>query len=307
VKKAILYALAASFLWSIVSPFIKIGLSYDFEPLNFAGIRFTLVGIILLIYSGGKFDWSQIYRHRKLYLILILLNIFLGYATFYLGMNLVRADIASIVIGINPLINVFMAHFIAKNDKLDGYKILSMIVAMIGLLLIIGMGNEGKPLEWKAIGGIGLILTSIILQAYSTIRLSEEEGEIPPIFMNGVQMFFGGSMLYLSGLLFEGYCPFFDKPALFYLSLGVLVFVSTFAFSFWFIALRENNAKVSDLNMTKLISPIVGSILSWILLANESPNAPTVSGMLIVILALLIYFKGKQIMSSISIKKNSQK
>ena len=306
-KKAILFALAASFLWSIVSPFIKIGLSYDFEPLNFAGLRFTSVGIILLLYSARKFDWRQIFEHRKLYLILIIFNIFLGYATFYFGMDLVRADIASIVIGINPLINVLMAHFIAKNDKLDAFKILSMIVALVGLLLIIGMGNEGKPLEWKAIGGVALILTSIVLQAYSTIRLSEEQGNIPPIFMNGVQMFFGGGLLYLSGLLFEGYCPIFDKPALFYISLGVLVFVSTFAFSFWFIALRISNAKVSDLNMTKLISPIVGSILSWMILADESPNVPTVSGMLIVIFALLVYFKGKEIYASINGKSISDK
>ena len=45
-KKGLLYAIFASVLWAIVNPFIKQGLSYDFTPMNFAGLRFTIVGII---------------------------------------------------------------------------------------------------------------------------------------------------------------------------------------------------------------------------------------------------------------------
>ena len=41
-KKGILYAVLASVLWAIVNPFIKQGLSYDFSPMNFAGLRFTV-------------------------------------------------------------------------------------------------------------------------------------------------------------------------------------------------------------------------------------------------------------------------
>ena len=40
-KKGLFYAILASVLWAIVNPFIKQGLSYDFSPMNFAGIRFT--------------------------------------------------------------------------------------------------------------------------------------------------------------------------------------------------------------------------------------------------------------------------
>ena len=52
-KKGILYAVLASVLWAIVNPFIKQGLSYDFSPMNFAGLRFTVVGIILFAYTCG--------------------------------------------------------------------------------------------------------------------------------------------------------------------------------------------------------------------------------------------------------------
>ena len=54
-KKGILYAILASVLWALVNPFIKQGLSYDFTPMNFAGLRFTTVGVILFAYTwhGG--------------------------------------------------------------------------------------------------------------------------------------------------------------------------------------------------------------------------------------------------------------
>ena len=61
-KKGLLYAIMASVLWAIVNPFIKQGLSYDFTPMNFAGLRFTIVGIILFIYSWHKSMWKEIFE-----------------------------------------------------------------------------------------------------------------------------------------------------------------------------------------------------------------------------------------------------
>ena len=59
-KKGLFYAILASVLWAIVNPFIKQGLSYDFTPMNFAGLRFTTVGIILFAYTWHKGMWQEI-------------------------------------------------------------------------------------------------------------------------------------------------------------------------------------------------------------------------------------------------------
>ena len=75
-KKGLFYAILASVLWAIVNPFIKQGLSYDFSPMNFAGIRFTTVGIILFAYTWHKGMWKEIRQHSKLFLNLILINMF---------------------------------------------------------------------------------------------------------------------------------------------------------------------------------------------------------------------------------------
>lgn len=294
-KKGILFALFASVLWAIVNPFIKQGLGYGFTPMNFAGIRFIVVGVILLAYTAHRGMWAEIVRHRRLFGNLVLINMFLGYTAFYFGVDLVSGAISSIVMGLTPLINVLLAHLLASNDRLNRYKIVSLLVSLAGLLLIVGMGGDGRPLDWQGIGGIVLLLACIVFQGYSAISVSEERGKVDPVFLNAVQMFFGGLMIYGVGVAAEGFQPFWAKPAGFYLSLGVLVFISVFAFSFWFIALRSAGTKVSDLNMCRLINPVLGAVLSWIMLPGEYPRFSTVAGMAIIVGSLVIYFKGEQL------------
>ena len=157
-KKGLLYAILASVLWAIVNPFIKQGLSYDFTPMNFAGLRFTSVGVLLFAYTWHKGMWQEIKQHRKLFLNLIFINMFMGYTAFYFGVDFVSGAISSIIMGMTPLINVLLAHLLASNDKLNGYKIVSLIISLAGLLLIVGMGSDGEPLDWKGITGIILLL-----------------------------------------------------------------------------------------------------------------------------------------------------
>ena len=138
-----------------------------------------------------------------------------------------------------------------------------------------------------------LLLASIVFQGYSAISVSEDKGRVDPVFLNAVQMFFGGLLIYGVGVAAEGFHPFWAKPAGFYGSLGVLVFISVFAFSFWFMALRTEGAKVSDINMCRLINPVLGAVLSWIMLPGEYPHVSTVAGMAIIVGSLVIYFKGE--------------
>lgn len=298
-KKGLFYAILASVLWAIVNPFIKQGLSYDFTPMNFAGIRFTTVGIILFAYTWHKGMWKEIKQHRKLFLNLILINMFMGYTAFYFGVDFVSGAISSIIMGMTPLINVLLAHLLASNDRLNTHKIVSLIVSFIGLLLIVGMGSNGEPLSWKGIAGVVLLLLNIVLQGYSAISVSEDKGKVNPIFLNAVQMFFGGLLIYIVGIGSEGYHSFIGKPGGFYLSLGILIFISVFAFSFWFIALQSKGAKVSDINMCRLINPILGAVLSWLMLPGEYPTFSTVTGMLIIVSSLIIYFKGPEIIKKV--------
>lgn len=293
-KKGLLYAILASVLWAIVNPVIKTGLSYDMTPMNFAGLRFTSVGIILLAYTWHKGMWEEVRKNSKLFTLLTLVNIFLGYAAFYIGVNLVDGAISSIIMGTTPFVNIILSHIMTKNDKLNKHKVISILISLVGLLMIIGVKSGGYSINGIGLIGIGLLFMNIIFQGYSAIKVAEYKANIDPVFLNAVQMFFGGFLLYVTGVAIEGYKQFIGKPMGFYLSLGTLVFVSVFAFSFWFIALQDKNTKVSEVNMCRLINPILGAILSWIMLPDEVPTFNTVAGMIIIVFSLVFYFKGKE-------------
>lgn len=293
-KKGLLYAILASVLWAIVNPVIKTGLSYDMTPMNFAGLRFTSVGIILLAYTWHKGMWEEVRKNSKLFTLLTLVNIFLGYAAFYIGVNLVDGAISSIIMGTTPFVNIILSHIMTKHDKLNKHKVISILISLVGLLMIIGVKSGGYSINGIGLIGIGLLFMNIIFQGYSAIKVAEYKANIDPVFLNAVQMFFGGFLLYVTGVAIEGYKQFIGKPMGFYLSLGTLVFVSVFAFSFWFIALQDKNTKVSEVNMCRLINPILGAILSWIMLPDEVPTFNTVAGMIIIVFSLVFYFKGKE-------------
>ena len=293
-KKGLLYAILASVLWAIVNPVIKTGLSYDMTPMNFAGLRFTSVGIILLAYTWHKGMWEEVRKNSKLFTLLTLVNIFLGYAAFYIGVNLVDGAISSIIMGTTPFVNIILSHIMTKHDKLNKHKVIGILISLVGLLMIIGVKSGGYSINGIGLVGIGLLFMNIIFQGYSAIKVAEYKVNIDPVFLNAVQMFFGGFLLYVTGVAIEGYKQFIGKPMGFYLSLGTLVFVSVFAFSFWFIALQDKNTKVSEVNMCRLINPILGAILSWIMLPDEVPTFNTVAGMIIIVFSLVFYFKGKE-------------
>ena len=52
--------------------------------------------------------------------------------------------------------------------------------------------------------------------------------------------------------------------------------------------------KVSELNLWKFIIPIVGAILSWLLVPGEKPEWLTITGMIIITSSLVLFFRSSK-------------
>ena len=59
----------------------------------------------------------------------------------------------------------------------------------------------------------------------------------------------------------------------------------------WFKLLQRPGVKVSELNLWKFINPVVGAVLSWLLIPNENPEWLTISGMIIITGSLIVFYK----------------
>lgn len=284
----ILMGILACFLWSTAFAGVKIGYRYLPAPFTFAGLRFTLAGLILIPFCWRKNTFQLLIKHRKLITYVVLLNTAVGYALYYTAMKYVAGATASIVVGTGPLITAVMTHFLMEDDKMDKGKLMSILVGMFGIVVIMTNSKPVSPVGRRELFGIVLMLTNTTLTSYANIKVAEMKGGIDGRFLTSNQMLWGGLILLAMGRVFEGSYSL-ALPMEFYMSLIWLAMVSALAFSMWFVAIQIEGMKVSELNMWKFLIPVLGAVITWIMLPEESPTPIILIGMALVFSSLVMY------------------
>ena len=132
---------------------------------------------------------------------------------------------------------------------------------------------------------MGLLMLGVCSSALANILVARSHGAMNPVVLNSLQMGLGGVILSAIAAFAEG-LPSSLPPGRFFVALLWLATVSAAGFSIWFALLKY--VKVSRLNMWKFLMPIFGAILSWLLISTESPDVPTVAGMIFVSAGILL-------------------
>ncbi|MCS5422078.1 MULTISPECIES: DMT family transporter [Psychrilyobacter] len=280
-------AILACLLWSTAFAGVKIGFEYMPKPFTFAGLRFTLAGLLLIPFSWKRDSFSQLILHRRVITYVVFLNTAVGYALYYIAMSYVGGATAAIVIGSGPLITAVMTHFTMADDRMDRYKGLSILLGLIGIVVIMVNSKPLTPVGQKEIFGILLLLTNSTLTSFANIKVAQIKKGISGVFLTTNQMLWGGLILLGMGRIFEGKIQL-NQPVNFYIALVWLALVSAVAFSIWFFLIQVDGVKVSELNMFKFFIPVSGAIISWSILPNESPNLISFIGMGCVFGALIV-------------------
>ncbi len=265
---------------------IKIGLKYN-HPFQFAGIRFFISGLLIIPFIPNLKASMLIAKQNFPKILLVgFVQTFLQYALFYKGINLVPGALGAMVIGSGPLFVAIVAHLLLPNDKLTRRKNISIALGLMGVV-VISLGRNKMGAAGPFVGvGILILIGNNILGGLGNILVATDKRRIPPMVFSSLSMIIGGASLFILGLVTEGYQagPF---PVEYYFSLGWLSFLSAAAFSLWYTLLRRPGVKVSDLNMWKFIIPLLGAVLSWILLPDESPTSLAIVGMVLIALSLV--------------------
>jgi len=276
-NKTYLLTLIPVFLWSTAFVGVKIGLEYA-TPMAFAGVRFMLSGILLaLVIRDIPGLIRHTVKHWKLVLKTSILQTSLFYGLYYYGINQIPASIAAIIVGSIPLFSAVTAHLFMHNDQLNPRKIISLAAAVGGIILIL------------QVLGIILMLTAAVSESFLQVVLKKNVQPYDPMKLNAAQIFIGGTILFLISIPAEGLLTF-RQPPVFYLSLLWLSFVSAAAFSIWYSLIQRPETRISELSMMNFLTPPLGATLSWIIMAGDSPDPYSVSGMIIISLAVLFFY-----------------
>jgi len=292
----IFWAIIACLLWSTAYASIKIGLQYD-TPFHFAGIRFIIAGIMILPFTVSPANYLKMIReHWKVYVWVTILQTLINYTLFYQGMKLIPGALGAVIVGSQPLVTAVVAAMMQKDDRLTKRKIITIIFGISGVILISAGRQALKLGTFIELLGVFLILIANIATATSNVIVSLRSKGINPLVLSSASLLTGGLLIYLLSIPVEG--PPGPRPFEYWMILLWLSFMAVFAFSLWFRLLQRPGVKVSELNLWKFIIPVVGAILSWLLVPDEKPEWLTVSGMIIITISLVVFFRDTKEVSS---------
>ena len=287
IKSTTFLAILASWLWSTAFVSVKIGLEYH-TPIQFAGIRFFISGLLILLFFGKPFRfWREVKANYGFIVAISLVQIFVQYTFFYLGLNLVPGALGAMFIGASPLFIAIVAHFMLHNDKMGFWKLISLIIGVTGIVVItLGRRSVEVKGEYEWLGILFLIMNNI-MSGLANVLIVKKSSGVSAWVLSASSLMLGGLLLFVVSIPFEGMAqgPF---PLEYFLALGWLSFLSAAAFTIWFSLIKRPGVKVSVLNMWKFLIPVSGAVLSWIMLKDENPDWISVIGMVIIAISLLV-------------------
>ncbi len=288
INSTVFMAIVACVLWSTAFAGVKIGLQY-MSPLQFAGLRFFIAGLLIFVFYRKYHQYFKALKEHLRYVLLIaFLQTVLMYSLFYTGLNMVPGSLGAMVIGSGPLFAAIVAHFGLKNDKMNARTISSFFLGIAGIVIInLGRQTQGIAGFSEIIGVLLLIVNNMISGLYNVVIVRSKRN-ISMMVLSSASLWIGGLLLFLISIPFEGFQLNTIFPLEFWISLGWLSFLSAAAFALWFTLLRRPGVKISYLNSWKFIVPVLGAVLSWILLPGESPDVYALIGMVVVAAAMLV-------------------
>ncbi|NMM63290.1 DMT family transporter [Clostridium sp. P21] len=276
-------------LWGSAYPAIKIGYalfnisqSDVSSELVFAGYRFTIAGIILLIIAQ-KCGKSVFNISKKNVLELSLLGFTqttLQYIFFYIGVANTTGVKSSIMNSTVTFFSVILAHYIYVDDRINKQKAIGCIVGFIGVI-IVNFNNNLLNFSFSFLGEGFVIIAAFIFSA-SAIYGKKLTKSMDVIIITGYMLFIGGVVLVLIGVLFKGGVYHFTMESS--LVLIYLALLSSAAFSLWNLLLKYN--KVGPISMFNFLTPIFGAVLSAIFLGEKILEFKNIIALILVCLGI---------------------
>jgi len=324
-----IFAFICTFLWASAYPTIRLGYDeFHVDKTNlracflFAGIRFTISGVLIL--SGYFISKKKIVLPQKRMLpdilTLGLITVTLQYIVFYAGVGHTTGVKNSVINSCNTFFSVIMAHFLFKNDRITVRKAIGCFVGFAGVI-IINLGfdfffGEAEKLEFGftfrgegfmilncLISSIGNVLVKIINSTGSLFKRfkypKEERGKrkIDIILITGWQMLIGSVILDIIALIWikidplepiEGtnVKPYTNISNLGYILMIHMGLIAAVAFPIWNTLLKYNN--VGKISFFNFLIPVFGTFLSGLLLGENLFKIENLVSLILVCIGVVI-------------------
>lgn len=297
-----LLACVCCILWGSAIPAIKTGyrlMEVDAadtaSQIVFAGVRFTLAGLLVLVFASIR-EKKVLIPDRTIlkYAVPVCLAQTVGqYFFFYIGVAHTSGVKGGIITGLGNFIAILMACLIVRNERMTGRKMAGCVLGFAGVVVINLMG---KSLDMGfTLTGEGFILISQVTYGISTILINIYSKKVSPVVLSGTQFTMGGVVLTLIGIGMGGHLG--NITAVGVVIIFYLAMVSAVAYTLWSVLLAWND--VSKVAIFGFVNPLCSVILSALILGEVKQAFNTGS-----LVALLLVCAGIYIVNCKAKQKN---
>ena len=288
-----LLACVCCILWGSAIPVIKTGyrlMEVDAadtaSQIVFAGVRFTLAGLLVLIFASIR-EKKVLIPDRTIlkYAVPVCLAQTVGqYFFFYIGVAHTSGGKGGIITGLGNFIAILMSCLIVRNERMTGRKMAGCVLGFAGVVVINLMG---KSLDMGfTLTGEGFILISQVAYGISTILINIYSKKVSPVVLSGTQFMMGGIVLTLIGVGMGGHLG--NVTAVGVVIIFYLAMVSAVAYTLWSVLLAWND--VSKVAIFGFVNPLCSVILSALILGEvkQAFNTGSLAALLLVCAGIYI-------------------
>lgn len=260
----VLPAVLCTALWGSAAPCVKKGYELfeiaagdSFSQLVFAGWRFTLAGVLVLLVAACM--GHRIRPKRGEYRAIFMISLFqsmLQYVCYYIGLAGTTGTKASVLSGTQTFFALLLAHALLENDRLTRRKTLGCVLGFAGVF-VLGLGG----LDGFRLHGDGLILLSAVSAGAGALVSRIYTPGRDPMLLTGWQLALGSVTAGGAALL------------------GYMIVLSAAAFTIWTALLGR--FPVGRVSLFGFLIPVFGAVFSALVLGE---NIMTVRNLLSLLL-----------------------
>ncbi|MDA2920764.1 DMT family transporter [Desulfobacterota bacterium AH_259_B03_O07] len=277
-----------SVFWALGFLFVKVG-ERSITPITEMTARAFIAGLALLVICLLlKKDLSKSLSKFRAFIVFSILGITIPWLGIAYSEEIISSGLAAAMLSTLPIFTFIIAAFIIKTERFTIYSFAGLLIALIGLVLVIGIE--------KIFGHSSTLMgVLIILGAFFSYAVN---GIIVPIYAKDVDPFITITYTICFGAIIIAVLAFtFEKPTMADLNvedvwslIGLGVISTAVAFSGYYVLLKRAGPFFTSL--VGYLAPVFG-VIAGVIFLHEHIDLLQIVGIFLVLLGVFLVNKPK--------------
>lgn len=281
---------AVCIIWGTTYLALRIAVLH-FPPFLFTAIRQSIAGLLLIAFMVYV---AKAPRPTKEQLLNQAIG---GFFMISLGNGLVAwsemhipSGVAAIICSLMPVLVIIINLSVNREERPTVPIMIGVAMGLLGIVMIFGEHVSDFSTQYI----IGIVLTFIAVASWAggSIWIKRHNTASNPFLNAGLQMFFGGVLLFPVSLVADNLESVSWSPEAVYSLLYLIVFGSIIAYASYSYSLRK--LPMTIVSLYAYVNPLVAVLLGWAVL-DEKLNLQIGIAILITIAGIYIVNRGYQL------------